>query len=214
MSGIDFHSVRDYRLSNELFFLFFTPRPPLSPPPPQPERDRSRNNITGTGCVNQHSFMAPHYAKRRAKGAWHFLSFDRRIRKDRLRLPSIVFLLFDVGLNQRHHCSPLPRLSRRHALVAIRKTHCISSCQERSFRQELVHDSLYRYANFTLPAPWHRLTFRYIEPIDRVRYLANDFVNCSWSAKKGGATESAAVGWLRTANRDLMRGWQVIDQWT
>ncbi|KAL0108010.1 hypothetical protein PUN28_014938 [Cardiocondyla obscurior] len=36
-------------------------------------RDSPRNNNRGRPC-NQRALMAPHYAKRRAKGAWHFLS--------------------------------------------------------------------------------------------------------------------------------------------
>ena len=82
------------------FLLFY--------PPPSCSSLRSRlprNN--NRGSAHQHSFMAPHYAKRRAKGAWHFFPVSRRIRKDRLRLPLPAFFFLcssTMFLDQRHHC--------------------------------------------------------------------------------------------------------------
>lgn len=117
------------------FLLFYLP------PSCSPLRSRlPRNNNSGN--VHQHSFMAPHYAKRHAKGAWHFLPVRRRIRKDRLRLPSLAFFFFLFNGVPRS-CAIIVLqpswLVRRSNPVAIRKTRCISNCQEASIRQELVH---------------------------------------------------------------------------
>lgn len=98
-----------------------------------------RNN--NRGCVHQHSFMASHYAKRRAKGAWHFLPVGRKIRKNRLRL---LFVFFFFGLQRCVSINAIIVLQsswlvRWSNLVAIRKTRCISNCQEPSIWLEFMY---------------------------------------------------------------------------
>lgn len=180
--------------SNEwqLSFLLFYPPPPCSSLRTRLPRNNNR------GCVHQHSFMAPHYAKRRAKGAWHFLSVGRRIRKDRLRLPLLAFfLLFNSGVSR---SAPSLSCSRRDSRrrsnpVAIRKTCCISNCQEASNRQELNIDV--KHVSFIVKF-LSRLTFRYIERIDMSRTLVSDFINCIDTWAMSG---SAAVDVRRCAQR-------------
>lgn len=90
---------------------------------------------------------------------------------------SLFFLLFNSGVSR---SAPSLSCSRRDSRrrsnpVAIRKTRCISNCQEASNRQEFNIDV--EHVSFIVKF-LSRLTFRYIERIDMPRTLVSDFINC------------------------------------
>lgn len=114
-SAIDFYSERAIiasRTNDWICFSFFH----TTPAPPARTGGIAREIITARPAAHQHSLMAPHYAKRLAKGAWNFLPPDRRIRKDQPRLPSVAFFALRQGSQStaiivlRCRGSPLTRL--------------------------------------------------------------------------------------------------------
>lgn len=144
-----------------------------------------RNN--NRGCVHQHSFMASHYAKRCAKGAWHFLPVSRKIRKNRLRLLFIFFFWSPtMCLDQRHHCLAVVmtralKQSRRHSKDTL---HLKLPGTQHLTRAHASISSMYRLLS---SSPTNSIrTFRYIEYIDILRSLVSNFINCidtwQWSA--------------------------------
>lgn len=144
-----------------------------------------RNN--NRNCVHQHSFMASHYAKRRAKGAWHFLPVGRKIRKNRLRLLFVFFFWSPtMCLDQRHHCLAVVvtralKQSRRHSKDTL---HLKLPGTQHLTRAHISMSNMYRLLS-SFPTNSIR-TFRYIECIDILRSLVSDFINCidTWTMKR------------------------------
>lgn len=108
MSAIDFHCwPANYQMNtNSRFFCFILPLLLLRSRLP-------RNN--NRGCMHQHSFMASHYTKRRAKGAWHFLPVGRKIRKNASVFCSFFF--FFLVSNDVSRSTPSLSCNRRESCV-------------------------------------------------------------------------------------------------
>ena len=167
-------------------------------PPPSCSSLRSRlprNN--NRGSVHQHSFMAPHYAKRRAKGAWHFFPVSRRIRKDRLRLPLLAFFFYSstMFLDQRHHCLAVVVTRGVEAIPSPFGRHAVSQIVRRPASNRSSYIDV-EHVSFIVKLPY-QLTFRCIERIDMPRSLASNFINCiDTRTVSGSAAIDVRNSWL------------------